>query len=115
MARTKSREGQGTDLPFNQQGKAFALTFNPYQKSPWKLFRYWYDCNPDLSSTNDNKTTVRATRMEGRSCDRASPLTHEQRIMILNLVKENKDLQDRSINPAILHMKKMAFNAINIF
>ncbi|MPD06400.1 hypothetical protein E2C01_102213 [Portunus trituberculatus] len=35
--RTKSREGQGTDLPFDQQGKAFALTFKPYQESPWKV------------------------------------------------------------------------------
>ncbi|MPC54595.1 hypothetical protein E2C01_048518 [Portunus trituberculatus] len=68
MGRTKSREGQGTDLAFDQQGKASALTFNLCQESPRE---YWYDCNPDLSSTNDNKTTVRATRMEGRSCDRA--------------------------------------------
>ncbi|MPC56249.1 hypothetical protein E2C01_050202 [Portunus trituberculatus] len=35
--RTKSHEGQGTDLSFDQQGKAFALTFNPYQESPWKV------------------------------------------------------------------------------
>ncbi|MPC46195.1 hypothetical protein E2C01_039906 [Portunus trituberculatus] len=37
MGRTKSREGQGMDLPFDQQGKASALTFNPYQELPWKV------------------------------------------------------------------------------
>ena len=61
MARTKSREGEGTDVPFDQRGKTFALTFNPYQESLWEVqqvvvWLVWvlvtmlYDLNPYLSA-----------------------------------------------------------------
>lgn len=75
----------------------------------YQLYFCWYDYSPDLCSTN-NKTA--AANVEGNHSDRASPLSYEKRMILFRLERERAVLQDRSSNPAIIHKKTFAWEAL---